>query len=66
LLSRVFDRLGIDPPDDFSIAPTPQDRYREKATTDWRHELTTDAQTYLELRVRAELQLFPAFEQLWS
>ena len=44
LLSRVFERLGIDPPDEFSIAPTPQDRYREKATTDWRHELTPDAQ----------------------
>jgi len=66
LLSRVFERLGIDPPDEFSIAPTPEDRYREKATTDWRHELTPDAQTYLELRVRAELQRFPAFEQLWS
>lgn len=66
MFSRVFDRLGIDPPDEFSIAPTPNDRYREKATTDWRHELTPDAQTYLELRVQMELQSFSAFDELWS
>jgi hypothetical protein len=66
LLTRVFDRFGIDPPDEFSIAPTLNDRYRTKATTDWRHELTPESRAYLELRVRAELQLFPAFEQLWS
>jgi hypothetical protein len=66
LLTRVFDELGAETPFGITSAPVPNDRYREKASTDWRHELTPEAVNYLELRLRAELQVFPAFHQLWS
>ncbi len=42
------------------------DPCRANATIDLHHDVSPDAVNYLELRVRAELQLFPAFEQLWS
>jgi hypothetical protein len=66
LLNRVFDELGIGRPGAFTLAPLPGDRFRKKDSNDWRHNLTPEARNYVELRVRAELQLFPGFEQLWS
>ncbi len=66
LLSRVFAELGAAPPGAVSAALAPQDRYRQKTTNNWRHDLTPRAQRYLETRVRADLEEFPAFAQLWS
>jgi hypothetical protein len=66
LLARVFRELGAQAPGEFTIAATPDDRRREKASPDWRYELSPVARNYLELRVRAELQLFPSFERLWT
>lgn len=66
LLTRVFGELGAEIAAQFSVAPAPDDRFRVKANTDWRHDLTPEVCQYLELRMRAELPLFPNFAQLWS
>ncbi len=66
MLTRVFDEFGVPAPKDVPIAPVPEDRYRHKTTAGWRHELTPGVQTYVESCVRAELEEFPAFAQLWS
>jgi hypothetical protein len=66
LLNRVFDELGVERPGEISHAPCPNDRYRQKPVTDWRHDLTLEAQNYLESCIRAELQIFPRFQHLWS
>jgi len=65
LLSRVFKELRDELKGNVSAEPTTNDRIRKKEGNNWRHDLSPAAQNYLEQRVRAELQEFPAFDRMW-
>ncbi len=66
LLADVFRQFGAQPDKSVSCKPISIDRYRKKRTTDWRAELSTDVETYVERRVRTELDAYPQFDALWS
>ena len=66
MFARVFDELGITLRGSMSSAPLEQDRYRKKLNANWRHDLSEEAQSYVESRVRGDLEGFAEFERLWS
>jgi hypothetical protein len=65
LFKRVFGELGVRLKGSVSAEILGHDRFRLKGSDDWREELTGEAQKYVEARVRAELECFPQFAQLW-
>jgi hypothetical protein len=65
MFKRVFRELGARFNGSVSAEILEHDRFRQKASEDWRHELTSDAQKYIERRVRADLEDFPEFARLW-
>jgi hypothetical protein len=65
MFKRVFCELDVKFNGSVSAEILEHDRFRQKASEDWRHELTSDAQKYIERRVRADLVDFPEFAQLW-
>ncbi len=66
MFARVFDELGVRFRATVSASPMGHDRYRKKTSTNWRHDLTIEAQDYLESRTRVDLEGYPHFYQLWS
>jgi hypothetical protein len=66
LLSRVFRELGAVLPTAELAEAGPQDRYRKKASKNWRDGLTPEAQRHIGERVQVGLLEFDAFERLWS
>jgi hypothetical protein len=66
MFARVFDELGVSFRGTVSASPIGHDRHRKKTSTNWRHELTIEAQDYLESRLRVDLEGYPHFYQLWS
>jgi hypothetical protein len=66
LISRVFSELGIELDRPITAAPMRDDRFRRHRATNWRSELTADAQQHLEQCVRGDLGDFPQFDRLWS
>jgi hypothetical protein len=66
LLARVFDQLGIDITGALTVGSLPQDRVRKTRAKDWRSEVSIDAGRHVERRVRAGIEDFPQFTQLWT
>lgn len=66
MFARIFDELGAELGDALITAPNSDDRYRDKSTNDWREGLTQEAQDYLDLRMRAELEGFADSNRVWS
>jgi hypothetical protein len=66
MFARVFDELGITLQGSVSAALLEQDRYRKKTNANWRHDLSAEAKSYLETRVRSALEEFAEFGCLWS
>jgi hypothetical protein len=66
MFARVFDELGAELGDAVITAPNSGDRYRDKSSNDWREGLTQEAQDYLDLRMRVELECFADSNRLWS
>lgn len=64
LLARVCRALGAPPPGEVTHGVLPADRFRVKATDDWRHGLTPTVERYVEQRVAADLGRFAAYELL--
>lgn len=65
MMNRVFSAFGASDIGDVSTAMTAADRYRAKRTTGWRDEMSVEASACVEMRVRADLQRFEAFDRLW-
>jgi hypothetical protein len=66
MFARVFAEMALRFRGTVLAAPMGQDRYRNKTSTNWRHELTNEAQDYLESRVRIDLEGYTSFDQIWS
>jgi hypothetical protein len=65
LFSRIFHDLDIELSGSVTTEPLQHDRFRTKRSTSWQSELSMDARRYLERRIRADLEGFPQFAQLW-
>ncbi|HMP04890.1 MAG TPA: hypothetical protein PJ982_00945 [Lacipirellulaceae bacterium] len=66
MLRRVFGELGVELSGEIDAAPNDRDRFRTKRSADWRSELTSEARSYVERRVKAELRQFPELLRFWT